>query len=235
MWRVFSPSHFLARSPQTHTRFFASGVLFASTRTPLARTGKSIASRSTRNPLWGELCLVRSRSDQIARKGTQCHDPRLVPNHTESSGKPELAHTSPKSEKRAADPRPNRKGPKSATRGLIGTTTSSIMSPAHHKHRSGTFCVTSYNVLSSHLAQPDHFQACAPANLEQHTRLKRVKQKLMPEIEKGSILCLQEVCVCARVCACVCVCVCVCAGGCGWMRKCGCGCKCVCARACVCV
>lgn len=55
------------------------------------------------------------------------------------------------------------------------------------------FCVTSYNVLSSHLAQPDHFRACDPADLEANTRLKRVKQQLNPEIEKGSVICLQEV------------------------------------------
>lgn len=63
---------------------------------------------------------------------------------------------------------------------------SSALSPS-------SFCVVSYNILSSHLAQPDHFRTCKPADLEQHTRLQRVKQKLKPELQKGSIICLQEV------------------------------------------
>lgn len=53
--------------------------------------------------------------------------------------------------------------------------------------------VVTYNVLSSHLAAPSWFTSCKPENLDQATRLTKVQNKLKPEIEQQSIICLQEV------------------------------------------
>ena len=53
--------------------------------------------------------------------------------------------------------------------------------------------VTTYNVLSSHLAEPTYFTACDPRNLDASVRLERVKEKLTKEVEKRSIIGLQEV------------------------------------------
>lgn len=53
--------------------------------------------------------------------------------------------------------------------------------------------IVSYNVLSSHLCSPSHFQACEPANLEPATRLERVKAQLESQMQNDAILCLQEV------------------------------------------
>ena len=53
--------------------------------------------------------------------------------------------------------------------------------------------ITTYNVLSSHLAAPDYFTACSPGNLDPSTRLSRLKEKLDKEVAAGSIICLQEV------------------------------------------
>jgi 2',5'-phosphodiesterase len=59
--------------------------------------------------------------------------------------------------------------------------------------------IVSYNVLSSHLASPDHFTACKPEDLEFTNRLPRVLSKLEAQIkdcrakEKPVIFCLQEV------------------------------------------
>ncbi|GMH39394.1 hypothetical protein BSKO_07292 [Bryopsis sp. KO-2023] len=53
--------------------------------------------------------------------------------------------------------------------------------------------VLTYNVLSSSLAPPDYFTHCKPEDLKAETRLKRVIQKLKPEVEAKSIICLQEV------------------------------------------
>jgi len=62
-----------------------------------------------------------------------------------------------------------------------------------------TVRVVSYNVLSSHLANPGHFTACSPENLEFAKRLPRVLSQLEAQIkdcakkEKPVIFCLQEV------------------------------------------
>lgn len=53
--------------------------------------------------------------------------------------------------------------------------------------------VTSYNVLSSHLASPSHFSYCKPEILDSNYRFQLLCQKLDKEIEKKSIICLQEV------------------------------------------
>ena len=59
--------------------------------------------------------------------------------------------------------------------------------------------VVSYNVLSSHLASPDHFTTCKPEDLDFGNRLPRVLSKLEEEMkdcrakEKPAIFCLQEV------------------------------------------
>lgn len=59
-----------------------------------------------------------------------------------------------------------------------------IMSP----HR-----ITSYNVLSSHLAGPDHFKMCNPAFLDRDYRYKKLIEKLLPEISLQAVINLQEV------------------------------------------
>ena len=53
--------------------------------------------------------------------------------------------------------------------------------------------VVSYNVLSSHLASPGYFTACAAENLEAPARLRRVLAKLEPETANESVICLQEI------------------------------------------
>jgi 2',5'-phosphodiesterase len=53
--------------------------------------------------------------------------------------------------------------------------------------------IVTYNVLSSHLAEPDHFKHCQPSDLEPATRLRRIQQKLEAEIRRRAIICLQEV------------------------------------------
>ena len=53
--------------------------------------------------------------------------------------------------------------------------------------------VTTYNVLSSHLASPDHFHACNPEHLNADYRYKSLLKKLDDSVEKRSVICLQEV------------------------------------------
>lgn len=53
--------------------------------------------------------------------------------------------------------------------------------------------VASYNVLSSHLARPDHFTTLNPDHLQASNRLPVVMEKLQEEMNQQSILCLQEV------------------------------------------
>ncbi len=53
--------------------------------------------------------------------------------------------------------------------------------------------VFSYNILSSHLSDPEHFTACDRANLDPNTRLERILAKLDRETEQKSIISLQEV------------------------------------------
>ena len=53
--------------------------------------------------------------------------------------------------------------------------------------------VVSYNVLSSHLADPSHFSTLNPDHLAQENRLPVVLDKLEAEIQQNSLICLQEV------------------------------------------
>jgi mRNA deadenylase 3'-5' endonuclease subunit Ccr4 len=53
--------------------------------------------------------------------------------------------------------------------------------------------VASYNVLSSHLADPNHFSTLNPDHLKANNRLPAVLQKIDEEIHQKSIICLQEV------------------------------------------
>jgi len=62
------------------------------------------------------------------------------------------------------------------------------MSLSKETHR-----IITYNVLSSKLCGEDYFVKCNPKDLDPSTRLKRVISKLESEIQKGSIICLQEV------------------------------------------
>lgn len=53
--------------------------------------------------------------------------------------------------------------------------------------------VTTYNVLSSHLGGADYYTSCKPEWLDPAYRFRQVKQKLDSEINKGAIICLQEI------------------------------------------
>ena len=53
--------------------------------------------------------------------------------------------------------------------------------------------IFSYNILSSHLSDPEHFTACDRANLDPNTRLERTIAKLDLETNQKSLICLQEV------------------------------------------
>ena len=53
--------------------------------------------------------------------------------------------------------------------------------------------VASYNVLSSHLAEPEYFTKCKPRFLEQAYRLQKLQVKLETEIAQRAVICLQEV------------------------------------------
>jgi len=53
--------------------------------------------------------------------------------------------------------------------------------------------VVSYNVLSSHLADPWHFSTLNPDHLVAENRLPMVLDKLEEEIQRNSLICLQEV------------------------------------------
>jgi hypothetical protein len=67
------------------------------------------------------------------------------------------------------------------------------MSSSLRAQASSTVRVATYNILSSHLASPQWFLSCKPENLDASTRMKRIKTKLLTEMEKQSIICLQEV------------------------------------------
>lgn len=42
--------------------------------------------------------------------------------------------------------------------------------------------VVTYNVLSSHLCEPEYYVKCDPADLDPSTRLSRVKEQLAPHV-----------------------------------------------------
>jgi len=53
--------------------------------------------------------------------------------------------------------------------------------------------LVTYNVLSSHLCEPDYYVASPPEDLDPPTRLKRVQNQLLDEMGRGAVICLQEV------------------------------------------
>jgi endonuclease/exonuclease/phosphatase family metal-dependent hydrolase len=53
--------------------------------------------------------------------------------------------------------------------------------------------IATYNVLSSHLAEPTHFTRCAAEDLAASTRLPRVLAKLRAETRARSVIALQEI------------------------------------------
>lgn len=53
--------------------------------------------------------------------------------------------------------------------------------------------ITSYNVLSSCLAEPSHFTSCNATYLEKDYRLNKLLEKLLPEISMQAVINLQEV------------------------------------------
>lgn len=53
--------------------------------------------------------------------------------------------------------------------------------------------IVTYNVLSSRLARPDYFTACRPRDLKANVRLPKILDELDGEVERGAILCLQEI------------------------------------------
>ena len=65
---------------------------------------------------------------------------------------------------------------------------STAPSPLLTHHR-----VSSYNVLSSHLAEPSYFTHCAPEHLAASYRYDLLLKKMDGEVEKNAIICLQEV------------------------------------------
>eukprot|EP00928_Gymnodinium_smaydae_P041140 TRINITY_DN27852_c0_g1_i1.p1 TRINITY_DN27852_c0_g1~~TRINITY_DN27852_c0_g1_i1.p1 ORF type:complete len:481 (-),score=71.11 TRINITY_DN27852_c0_g1_i1:50-1447(-) len=55
------------------------------------------------------------------------------------------------------------------------------------------FPIATYNVLSSHLAEPDYFTHCEPADLDASARLRRVLSKFDVHTEHRAVICVQEV------------------------------------------
>ena len=53
--------------------------------------------------------------------------------------------------------------------------------------------IATYNILSSHLAEPDYFTNCDPDVLEADYRLEKIISKLESEIAQNAIICMQEV------------------------------------------
>ncbi len=53
--------------------------------------------------------------------------------------------------------------------------------------------LVSYNVLSDSLCDAEFFDCCAPEDVDNDTRLARVKRKLQAEMEQGAVICLQEI------------------------------------------
>jgi 2',5'-phosphodiesterase len=53
--------------------------------------------------------------------------------------------------------------------------------------------IISYNILSHHLTEAERYPKSSPEDLNPSIRLTRIKKKLNSEIQKNSILCLQEV------------------------------------------
>ena len=80
------------------------------------------------------------------------------------------------------------RGRATATKGRMTTTTTRASEDGAHDAR-----VVTYNVLSSHLAEPTYFTHCDANDLRAETRLRRVIEKLEPEVERRAVVGLQEV------------------------------------------
>lgn len=61
------------------------------------------------------------------------------------------------------------------------------------QHQSKPFTVVSYNVLSPQLANPQFYPKCTPRALDATNRLALVEGQLRDWMERGHIICLQEV------------------------------------------
>ena len=59
--------------------------------------------------------------------------------------------------------------------------------------RSESINVSTYNVLSSHLCEPNYFIKCDENHLDPVYRFAQLKSKLDNEISMQSVICLQEV------------------------------------------
>jgi len=65
------------------------------------------------------------------------------------------------------------------------STSSPSQNPTHR--------ICTYNILSSHLAEPSYFTSCDPVNLDASKRFLKIKAKLDEEVSQNAIICLQEV------------------------------------------
>jgi 2',5'-phosphodiesterase len=59
--------------------------------------------------------------------------------------------------------------------------------------QNGDLRLVTYNVLSSSLADPNHFPKCDPEFLDEEYRYEKLLDVLTKELKKGSVICLQEV------------------------------------------
>jgi hypothetical protein len=53
--------------------------------------------------------------------------------------------------------------------------------------------IVSYNILSDSLCRPEQFTHCSADDLDDALRLARIKAKLVAQMERGKVICLQEV------------------------------------------
>jgi 2',5'-phosphodiesterase len=72
--------------------------------------------------------------------------------------------------------------------GIATALTDSLMSPPPLKVR-----VASYNILSSHLADPQYYTTLNPDHLSAENRFPVILQKIQDEMDLKSVICLQEV------------------------------------------
>ena len=78
-------------------------------------------------------------------------------------------------------------------KGLITFIIFSVIANCDSIMRSFNLRVVSYNVLSSHLADPSHFSTLNPESLRASNRLPVVMKRLEEEMDKKAVICLQEV------------------------------------------
>jgi len=56
-----------------------------------------------------------------------------------------------------------------------------------------TVRIVTYNILSSHLVDPNHFKYCRPIDLAPDTRFSLIQKKIGAETRRHAIICLQEI------------------------------------------